>query len=273
MSTAKHVGRIGALAVALGIGNVRRNATRVTVSIGAAALVVTAAAAAPVSTESPAVKLSADSTALLLCGTTCPTWNDAHVEDIKNQFVAPTHPGQDIDYVAVTTPSGGVAPHRSSFALWDFLASGSRAASDLVETVGRIIRCGNSPGCSTSPTISRSRPGVADLEAAMAAAGNDHLVIYGDHQGANVANVEKRKLAEQYPDGTAAPDIDFVLTGDCERAQWRSSCPVSRLLCPNRVDLRRPRADRHPVPTPTSSFGSTTGSPISRCIRSTPSPP
>jgi hypothetical protein len=26
--------------------------------------------------------------------------------------------------------------------------------------------------------------------------------------------VEKRKLAEQYPDGTAAPDIDFVLTSD-----------------------------------------------------------
>ena len=56
--------------------------------------------------------------------------------------------------------------------------------------------------------------GVADLEDAMAAHANDHLVIYGYSQGAGVANVEKRKLAEQYPEGTKAPDIDFVLRGD-----------------------------------------------------------
>jgi hypothetical protein len=56
--------------------------------------------------------------------------------------------------------------------------------------------------------------GVADLEAAMAEHGNDHLVIYGYSQGAVVANVEKRKLAQQYPDGTEAPDIDFVLSLD-----------------------------------------------------------
>jgi hypothetical protein len=29
-----------------------------------------------------------------------------------------------------------------------------------------------------------------------------------------VANVEKRRLAQQYPDGTEAPDVDFVLGGD-----------------------------------------------------------
>ena len=56
--------------------------------------------------------------------------------------------------------------------------------------------------------------GVADLEAAMAKHGNDHLVIYGYSQGAIIANLEKRKLAEQYPAGTKAPDIDFVLGGD-----------------------------------------------------------
>ena len=43
---------------------------------------------------------------------------------------------------------------------------------------------------------------------------NDNLVIYGYSQGAGVANVEKRKLAEQYPVGTKAPNIDFVLGGD-----------------------------------------------------------
>ena len=48
----------------------------------------------------------------------------------------------------------------------------------------------------------------------MAAHGNDHLVIYGYSQGAAVASLEMRKLAEQYPAGTTAPDIDFVLGGD-----------------------------------------------------------
>ena len=40
------------------------------------------------------------------------------------------------------------------------------------------------------------------------------LVIYGYSQGAIIANLERRKLAEQYPEGTSAPDIDFVLSGD-----------------------------------------------------------
>ena len=48
----------------------------------------------------------------------------------------------------------------------------------------------------------------------MAEYGNDHLVIYGYSQGAVVANLEKRKLAEQYPAEPTAPDIDFVLSGD-----------------------------------------------------------
>ncbi|MCM3236094.1 PE-PPE domain-containing protein, partial [Mesobacillus sp. MER 48] len=64
-------------------------------------------------------------------------------------------------------------------------------------------------------TVNQSlHAGVADLERAMAQYGNDNLVIYGYQQGAAVANVAKRKLAEQYPVGTDAPDIDFVLGGD-----------------------------------------------------------
>lgn len=63
--------------------------------------VMATAVPAPVS---PAVTLTADSTALIVCGTTCPTPNDLWVDTVKNQFIAPTHPGQDIDYVAVTTP-------------------------------------------------------------------------------------------------------------------------------------------------------------------------
>jgi PE-PPE domain len=44
--------------------------------------------------------------------------------------------------------------------------------------------------------------------------GNDHLVIFGESQSANIVNKEKRKLAAQYPAGAPAPDINFVLLGD-----------------------------------------------------------
>jgi hypothetical protein len=85
MGNGPHIGR-GALAFAL------------LVVMGPAVL-------APASTVSPAVRLSADSTALIMGGTSIPTWNDADVEVIMNQFIAPTHPGQTIEPVAVTTPN------------------------------------------------------------------------------------------------------------------------------------------------------------------------
>ena len=155
MGTAKHIGRIDALAVAPGIRNVQRNATRMTVSIGVAVLAVMATVVpVPVSTVSPAVQLSADSTALIVCGTTCPT---TLCRVCKNQFIAPTHPGQDIEYVAVTTPEE-FWPITGLFRL---LGSrwGPRASSGLVAQRGRTSRCGSSQGSSTSPAISRCRPG------------------------------------------------------------------------------------------------------------------
>jgi hypothetical protein len=77
-----------------------------TVSIGVAAVVVMATTGPlPDSTVSPHVRLSADSTALLVCGAGCPTFHDADVAVIMNQFITPTHPGQTITPVAVTTPS------------------------------------------------------------------------------------------------------------------------------------------------------------------------
>ena len=39
----------------------------------------------------------------------------------------------------------------------------------------------------------------------MAKHGNDDLVIYGYSQGAIIANLEKQRLAEQYPAGTTSP--------------------------------------------------------------------
>jgi hypothetical protein len=213
MSNTKYIGRVGALAVALGVGNFRAVATRVTVSIGVAAVVVMATVVpVPVSTVSPAVKLSADSTALLVCGTTCPTWDAAGVELIMNQFITPTHPGQTITPVAVTTPEEA----------WPI--TGIFRLVGLVVGDPRLTRLGG-PAWPEEPWWKLSglfdltgdqsiEAGVVDLEAEMAAHGNDHLVIYGYSQGAVVAVKEKRKLAEQYPAGTTAPDIDFVLGGD-----------------------------------------------------------
>src|SRR4051795_2093623 len=96
-------GRVGALAVA----------TRMTVSIGIAVLVVVSTVV-PAPPVSPAVRLSAstapctqtDVTCALIMGTSgVPTPDDFYLESVKNQFIAPTHPGQ-IEYVKVTTPEG-----------------------------------------------------------------------------------------------------------------------------------------------------------------------
>ena len=74
------------------------------VSIGVAVLVMATVVRVPVSTVSPAVRLSADSTALILGGSSVPTPDEAYIETVRNHFIAPTHPGQEINYVAVTTP-------------------------------------------------------------------------------------------------------------------------------------------------------------------------
>ena len=69
------------------------------------------------------------------------------------------------------------------------------AGRAVVETLGAL-----------RPHLDQSiQAGVADLEAAMAKHGNDHLVIFGYSQGAVIANLEKQKLAEQYPAGTRPP--------------------------------------------------------------------
>ncbi len=185
-----------------------------TVSIGVAVLVVMATVVpVPVSTVSPPVRLSTstDSTALIMGGTAIPTPDDYYIETVKSHFIAPTHPGQDINYVAVTTPEEFwpitglrlIAPAIASPSIW---GPGGAAWPD--EPWWKLSGL-------FDLTIDQSiQAGVADLEQAMTEHGNDHLVIYGYSQGAIVANMEKQKLAEQYPPGTKAPDIDFVLSGD-----------------------------------------------------------
>jgi hypothetical protein len=192
------------------MGKAKHAGTRLTMSVGAAVLVgMSTVVPAP---ESTAVRLSADSTALILGGSSVPTPDNAYIDAVKNQYIAPTHPGQDINYIAVTTPEE----------FWPL--------TGLIRLVGSALGAPSvwgpgGPGWPDEPwwklsglsdlTVDQSiQAGVADLEAAMSAHGNDHLVIYGYSQGAIIANLEKRKLAEQYPAGTTAPNIDFVLSGD-----------------------------------------------------------
>lgn len=186
-----------------------RRTTTLMVSIGTTAALVAGTAQVNPPVE---VTLAADSTALILCGTTCPTPDAFWIDAVKNQFVGPTHPGQDLDYVGVTAPME-FWPVTGLFRI-------------VLLAIGPPELWGpGGPGWPDEPwwklsglfdlTANQSlRAGVADLEAAMADNGNDHLVVYGNSQGAGIANVVKKSLAEQDSEGAQPPDIDFVLGGD-----------------------------------------------------------
>ncbi len=190
MGAAKHIGRIGAMAVALGVGM---------------------AAAVPTASASD-VPPPPDRTALIMCGTTCPTPDDFWVESIVNQYLAPTHPSDTIDPVKVTAP----------MQFWPI--TGLFRVILLAVGPSELWGLGG-PGWPDEPlwklsglfdlTANQSlQAGVAALEAEIAKHPGEPLVIYGNSQGAGIANVVKKRLAEQYPEGTPAPDIDFVLGGD-----------------------------------------------------------
>ncbi len=180
-------------------------------SVGAA--VLTMATAVPVSTvaASTCPPEKTCPTALIMGGTTIPTPDDAYIQIVTDQYIAPTHPGQDIDYVAVTTPEEAW-PITGLFRLLATALGPPYAGFD--SSVWPDEPWWKLSGLFDLTLDQSSQAGVADVEAAMAAHGNDHLVIYGYSQGANIANREKRKLAEQFPAGTTAPDIDFVVGGD-----------------------------------------------------------
>ena len=140
MGNAKFIGRVGALAVALGVG---------------VAATIAPGAALAETDETPSTGASTDRTALIMGGTTIPTPDDHLVELIKNQYIAPTHPGQDIDYVAVTTPQEGW-PLTGFLRLVGFALGPAEPVGPGWPGCGRTSRGGNSRGYSTSPSISRS---------------------------------------------------------------------------------------------------------------------
>ncbi len=182
---------------------------RMTVSIGAAVLAaVTALTPAAASAE----EAPPDKTALILCGTTCPTPDQTYIDIVRDQYIGPLYPDLVIDYVPVTTPQQ----------MWPL--TGALRLLGLAFGDRRLFGPGG-PAWPHEPlwkltglfdlTANQSlKMGADDLEAAVVAHGSDDLVIYGLSQGAGVANVVKKRLAQQYPDPATAPDISFVLSGD-----------------------------------------------------------
>jgi PE-PPE domain len=191
--------------IATRVRNLRR-----TVSIGVAVLVVTATVV-PVASAASSDVPPPDKTALVLGGTTVPTPDQAYLDAVRDHFVAPTQPGE-VKYVAVTAPMEAWPITGAVRLIWLFLGpqsvwgfSGPAWPDEPLWKLSGFF----------DVTFDQSiQGGVTALETAMADNGNNHLVINGYSQGAMVANIEKQKLADQYPVGTTAPDISFVLIGD-----------------------------------------------------------
>ena len=140
---------------------------------------LTTAALALASTITSAVQLLA-STALIMGGTFTPTPPPSFVDMAKNQFIVPTHLGVTFKkFVAVTTPEQA----------WPVT------------------------GLFDLPFGQSVANGLGDLQAAMAKHGNDNLVIFGNSHSSVISYLEKHRLAEQFPKGTPAPNIDFVTIG------------------------------------------------------------
>lgn len=124
--------------------------------------------------------LATAATALIMSGTFTPTPPPAFVDMARDHFIVPTHPGQPIGpYIPVTTPEQA----------WPVT------------------------GLLDYPFGTSVRIGEQNLQAAMAQYGGDGLVIFGHSQSSVIAYREKTRLAEQYPVGTPAPDIQFVTIG------------------------------------------------------------
>ncbi|PXW28726.1 UNVERIFIED_CONTAM: PE-PPE domain-containing protein [Williamsia faeni] len=196
------------------VKNLRRTGTWMSASISVAVLVAMSLVL-PVSTASASSDVSpAYRTALIVGGTAIPTPDAAYIDVVMNQYLGPTHPNENLKPVAVTTPEE----------FWPF--------TGLLRLVGLALGPPSltgfgGPAWPDEPWWKLSglldltanqtvQVGADDLDAAIAKNGSDHLLIYGLSQGAIVANVSKERLAERYPAGTEAPDIDFVLSGDAK---------------------------------------------------------
>jgi hypothetical protein len=187
-----------------------------TVPIGAAALMM--ATVVPVASASSSdVPPPPDKTALIMGGSTVPTPNAYWVEATKNQFIEPLYPDdQNINYVVVTTPEeiwpiGGIF---RIVGLTLLVVDPQHTTPELIDNQFNEVPWWKFSGLTDRLADQSVDDGVTDLEAEMAKHPGEPLIINGYSQSAAVAIAEKERLAEQYPEGTEAPDIDFVLGGD-----------------------------------------------------------
>ena len=182
--------------------------TKLFCSFGALAMTL-GLVAAGVPPATPGVRLTADTTALVMGGTSLPTPTPWYMDMARNQFIAPTHPGLDIDYVPVTTPE-----EHGPLTGIDRLILTVFASPKLVNGAWSGVPLWKLSGLFDRNADQSVHDGVTDLEQAIAEHAGSPQVIFGYSQGAAVAVAEKRKLAQKYPVGTPAPAIDFVLLGD-----------------------------------------------------------
>ncbi|MDZ5087940.1 MULTISPECIES: PE-PPE domain-containing protein [Mycobacteriaceae] len=201
MATAEHVSR-----------RKGRKARRAGASVGAALLAAATVVPTAVQPVSPEVKLAADSTALLVCGVTCPKLHDAGVAAVMDSFVTPTHPGRTFTPIAVAA-RGEAWPLTGIFRVLGLLLGdpslfgpGGPAWPD--EPLWKLSGLFDLTGDQSIEA------GADAIEAAMAPHVDGSVVVYGLSQGAASANVVKGRLSKKYPEGTAAPDIDFIVHGD-----------------------------------------------------------
>jgi hypothetical protein len=192
----------GAIPLAPQVSKFRRTAMRMTVSIGVAALVAMAPVL-PVASASSSDVPPPDKTALIMGGTTIPTPGDAYVETVKNQFIEPTHPGQDINYVAVTTPEEFWLI-TGAFRLLA-LALGPPEPWGLGGPAWPDVPLWKLSGLFDLTFDQSVQAGVADLEQAMAKNGNDHLVIFGYSQSAVTRERGEAQARRAVPGGNQGP--------------------------------------------------------------------
>jgi len=147
---------------------------------------------------------------VVLGGTTIPTPDKAYLDAVRDLFVGPTHPG-DITYVAVTTPEE--AWPATGIARVLLFVAGPQSLVGFDGPLWPDEPLWKLSGIFDLTFDQSVQQGIANLEDAIAAHPNEHLVIFGYSQGAMIANIEKQKLADQYPNGDG-PDIEFVLIGD-----------------------------------------------------------
>ena len=182
------------------------------VSIGVAVLVMAPVVPVSMASASSSDPPPPDRTALVLGGTSVPTPDARYIDIARVLFIEPTQPpGQQVNYVAVTTPEEG-GPITGVLRVLLLVVNPDLARLDgPVWPKEPLWKLSGIFDLSIDQSVAA---GVPLLEQEIARHPGDHLIIFGYSQGALVALVEKEKLAAQFPEGTDAPDISFVLIGD-----------------------------------------------------------